>query len=270
MADLAAQHELPRGLGSADVAALAECLAALTGDAPRCDAPLIAPALLLGQPPLAGYAAQMTPPATMAVVHESQSFARYAPLPLDRALALEGEIRQTGASRLFDFALCPPGGATLGRMQTRLRFVSRQDMMRLKGSRFAPHLDKGDVIWASSARFEPALVARYLDLAQDPNPIHLSDHAAQAVGLEAAVVPGLFYAGAAEAFVAQAEPGISICGLKLRFMAPVPVGQGLRYGVLVRARDDRGRPRSIRVFILRQDEMIAAIGDLETRPVALT
>ncbi|WP_372887867.1 MaoC family dehydratase [Shimia sp.] len=263
MAEQVSRLDLPGGLEAAPVAALADLLAALAGQVPRGGLPLIAPALLLGRPELAVVAKQMQPPEGCGVVHESQAFGRLATVPLDRALRIEARISDRSASRLFDFSLLDPRGDALGQMQTRLRFVAPQDMARFKGSRFPPHMDKGDILWRDSRAFGAEAVASYLDLAGDPNPIHVSDSAARAVGLAGAVVPGMLFAGVADPFVAEILSGMVLRAMKLRFMAPVPVGQGLRYGLLVRARDPQGRPLAIRVFILRADGMIAAIADIE-------
>ena len=55
-----------------------------------------------------------------------------------------------------------------------------------------------------------------------------------------------------------------MAGMKLRFMAPVLVGESLRFGTLVRGRDAKGVAKAVRVFVLREDSVIAAIADLET------
>ncbi len=264
MADPQTQLLIADGFDAGAVAALSDCLASVAGTSPGQQTPIIAPAMLLGHSQLAGIASQMIPPDAMGVVHESQAFTQRARVAFGTALRIDTHLTEKGASRLFDFSLWDQADNKLGSMQTRLRFVSPQDMARLKGSKFPPHMDKGDVVWRQSGAFTAEVVARYLELAQDPNPIHVSDAAAQAVGLDAAVVPGMFYAGVAESFLAELLPDCSIMGMKLRFMAPVLLGQGLRYGILVRARTDAGDPSAVRIFVLRQDEMIAAIADLDT------
>ncbi|WP_299356774.1 MaoC/PaaZ C-terminal domain-containing protein [uncultured Shimia sp.] len=152
-------------------------------------------------------------------------------------------------------------------MQTRQREVSPDDMARLKGSRFPPHMDKGDVVWRDTAQFGERAVADYLSLARDPNPIHVSDDAAREVGLQSAVVPGMFFAGVLDCVVSGLAPTSVLTQMKLRFMAPVPVGDGLRLGVLIRAKHDDGSSKSVRVFVLRHDMTIAVIADLDVNVI---
>lgn len=253
------------GMPLAAIARLTDLLGSVAGMPFARDIPLIGPALLLGHPALAEIASQMTPPEGAAVVHESQSFVAANPMPLGASLRVEAKLTAKDMVRLFDFEMLGEGDAALGSMLTRLRFVSPEDMARLKGSRFPPHMDKGNVVWRQSNGFSASAVAEYLDLANDPNPIHTSNHAARAVGLEGAVIPGMFIAGVAETMLLDVLGTVTPCGLKLRFMAPVPVGQELRFGALTRARDAAGFPKTARVFALRPDETIAAIGDFDLR-----
>lgn len=264
MADLPAHLTIPDGLKSTEIQALATCLAAMAGHHSQGgDAPILAPAMLLGHTALAPYAERMKALAGMGMVHESQSFARMSPLPEDTPLNILANLTEKGPSRVFDFSLVDENSNNFETMQTRLREVSPEDMAKFKGSRFPPHMDKGDVIWRDSRPFDKTAVAAYLELARDPNPIHVSDAAAQAVGLERAVVPGMFFAGVIENVLAEVLPGNPLTMMKLRFMAPVAIGEVLRFGVLVRTKHATGAPKAVRVFVLRQDEVIAAIADIE-------
>lgn len=258
---------IPEGITASDLSALTACLGDVAGQGAWAgDVPAIAPALLLGHPVLAPYATLMRPSKGMGLVHESQSFQCVGGLAPATPLTIEAALSQKGAARVFDFDLMNAEQCRLGSMQTRLRTVMPEDMARFKGSAFPPHMDKGNVLWSRSAPFGAAAVDRYLALACDPNPIHVSDEAAQAVGLKAAVVPGMFFAGVIEPVLAQHLPEVALRQVKLRFMAPVAVGEVLDYGVLTRAVDAAGHAKSVRVFIVRCDKVIAAIADLEMSP----
>lgn len=267
MADLPGTVSIPTGLPAAETAALATCLAGMadTGALGHLP-PAIAPALLLGHPALADYAALMTPSHGMGMVHESQSFQRVTDLSPATPLTIQAALSEKGMARVFDFALIDGDQTPRGQMQTRLRSVTPEEMARFKGSQFPPHMDKGDVIWRQSLPFDRAAVAAYLSLARDPNPIHVSDAAARAVGLPGAVVPGMFVAGVIEPVLTATLPTVALRQMKLRFMAPVAIGEVLEYGVLTRAMDDGGRAKTVRVFVLRADRIIAAIADLEMAP----
>ena len=226
------------------------------------DIPIIAPAMLLGDPVLAPYAKQMVPPNGKSMVHESQSFERAGGVRSDTPLSVSAQVKINGASKLFDFTMYGEDDRALGSMQTRLREVSPDEMAQFKGSAFPAHLDKGDMIWAWSQPFTATSVQAYLALAQDPNPIHTSDNAARLAGLAGAVVPGMCIAGVAERMLLQALPDSAVANMKLRFMAPVLIGQALRFGVLVRAKTPSGQPKVVRIFVVRADSIIAAIADV--------
>ena len=266
MADLPKQILIPEGVPLEDVHALASCLASLFGAKAGETLPVIAPALLLGHPSLKPYAEKMLPPEGMGLVHESQSFQRGAEIPLDTPLTVEASLTEKGAARVFDFSLEDRDQGALGTMQTRLRVVTPEDMAKFKGSQFPPHMDKGDVVWRVSKPFDVEAVGRYLSLARDPNPIHTNDEAARKVGLAGAVVPGMFFAGVIDFVLADVLPQVFLTQMKLRFMAPIGVGEGLRYGVLTRVLDEVGNAKTVRVFVLRNDNIIAAIADLEMLP----
>lgn len=251
------------GLGGREVLELRRLLATLSGKRGRFpDIPIIAPALLLGDPALRPYAAQMEPPSGMSMVHESQSFVRAGGVLTDTALSISANVKTNGASKVFDFSMLDEENCACGVMQTRLREVSPDDMAHFKGSAFPAHMDKGDIIWLWSEPYTTAMVHAYLALAQDPNPIHTSDDAAQSAGLSGAVVPGMFFAGVVEFMLLQALPDTSIADMKLRFMAPVLIEEALRYGVMVRAKTEIGQPKLVRVFVVRSDNVIAAIADI--------
>lgn len=255
------------GLASDVVIKLSQCLEALSERPPvGLEQPVISPAVLLGHPELAGFAASMMASEGMSMVHESQSFSRESPIPTDAALKISARVQVRNTSTLFDVSMSDPAGRKLGDMQTRLREVSATEMAGFKGSAFPPHMDKGDVVWSQSLPFTRAAVQDYLALANDPNPIHVDDDRAIAAGLPGAVVPGMHFAGVAEIMLAQALSDVVLVSMKLRFMAPVLVGQSLSYGVLVRKKDAQGCANVVRVFILRPDNVIAAIADLEMKP----
>ncbi|WP_175556954.1 MaoC family dehydratase [Shimia gijangensis] len=205
----------------------------------------------------------MRPEQDMSLVHESQSFTRTGTVPSKIPLTVSATIKESGASKVLNFSLQEENGAALGSMQTRLRTVTAAEMVRFKGSAFPDHMDKGDVIWLWSDPFSKSTVQAYLTLACDPNPIHRSDEQAKLAGLPGAVVPGMLFAGVAEFMLARALPGGAVKSMKMRFMAPVLIGEALQYGVLPRKTGNDGRPKTVRIFVVRSDKMIAAIADLD-------
>lgn len=251
------------GLSGREISELQLILSALAALPNKVsDIPIIAPAMLLGDPVFAPFAKQMVPPKGKSMVHESQLFERAGGVFSDTPLSVSAHVKINCASKLFDFVMYDEENRPLGSMQTRLREVSPDEMAQFKGSAFPAHMDKGDMIWAWSQPFTAESVQAYLALAQDPNPIHISDDAARSAGLAGAVVPGMLFAGVAELMLLQAVSDSIVENMKLRFMAPVLIGDALRFGVLVRAKSPSGQPEVVRIFVVRSDSIIAAIADV--------
>lgn len=224
--------------------------------------PLIGPALLLGHPGLQDVAAKMVPPDGQGVVHEAQSFRVLRAVAPDDMMTLYIEISEVSSGRVFDFRWCARGEPA-GEMQTRLKFVAPEVMANLKGAAFTERQRHPDMVWFETSAFGADVVGQYLELANDPNPIHVDDGAARLVGLEGAVVPGMFFAGVFEAALERGLKAGSIESLKVRFMAPVPVGAKLKLAVLPRQREENGAVRTARVFVVSEDNSIAAVADTE-------
>lgn len=245
---------------AATCARLGEVLALLAGVAKMPAVPLIAPAMLLGRPQIAAATRAMTPPDGMGVVHESQMFRRAGPLQMEGVADVTIRARVRPPSVLFDFEL---GAGTPAQMQTRLRYVTPQEMAALRGTRFSDRFTTGDTEWRATAPIAAQAVGQYLALSHDRNPIHTSDAAARAAGLSGAVVPGMMLCGLAEAAVCDVHPGHWVREMKTRFMAAVPVGQAVRLAIVPRRRDAEGDVVMARVFAVMPGDVIAAILDVE-------
>lgn len=231
----------------------------LEGAAP---VPLVSPALLLGHPQLRDVAEKMLAPAGLGVVHEAQSFRISRPIRRDEAMSVEIEVSDVNAGRVFDFRWIV-SGECFGEMQTRLKFVPANVMKNLKGAAFTERQMRPDMEVFETGVFSEQVVRRYLALAHDPNPIHVDDTAARAVGLNGAVVPGMFFAGVIEAAALRGFDARPIESMKMRFMAPVPVGERLKLAVLPRQRDQGGRVRDVRVFVVTEASVIAGVADIQ-------
>ncbi len=235
-----------KGLDAADCTALSGLLADLAGCGP--DLPLIAPVLLLGQPELAAAARALRAPQGLSALHESQRIERLGPLPLDQPLTL----RHAGQAGDFWLEMDGPDGPAV-RLETRIRFALPEQMQGLKGARFTDRMAGAGTRWARAAPLDATVIARYLDLSRDDNPIHRDAAAAMAGGFPGVVVPGMLMAGLAECAAYSAETKTQ--SLAVRFMASVPVDTALDMAVVPRG-------AGARVFTLLPDRTIAAITDL--------
>lgn len=247
---------------AATCARLGEVLGRVAGGAAMPAVPLIAPAMLLGRPEIAAATGAMTPPDGMGVVHESQMFRRVTPSRTAGVVDVTIRSQVRPPSVLFDFEMAAGAPA---QMQTRLRYVTPQEMAALRGTRFSDRFTTGDTVWRATAPIAAQAVGQYLALSHDRNPIHTSDAAARAAGLPGAVVPGMMLCGLAEAVLCDIHPGQWVREMKTRFMAAVPVGQAVRLAVVPRRRDADGAIELARIFAVAPGDVIAAIMDVQIR-----
>ena len=217
--------------------------------------PLIAPAMLLGTPGLEAVSRHMQAPPGMAVVHESQMVRRSGCLPLGAPLKIRAGIMGSEEAPRFEFSLLDHD-RVIGDMQTRLRFVTPDLMRALKGSEFRPAMIGPDGMWFETDILGESVVEAYLALAHDPNPLHRDDEAARLAGLTRAVVPGMLIAGLSEA--ALALRAFKAVEMRARFLAPLPIGESLRFAVTLRSGEGGQRAR---VFAVNNQNMIMAITD---------
>ncbi|MEP2531214.1 MaoC family dehydratase [Shimia sp.] len=241
--------------------ALDGVLSGLIGTNVSIETPLIAPAMLLGNPKIAANTLAMTPPEPLGVIHEFQLFRRTkgAVFPDVSDVVIREEVKPAGV--VFDFEVSAQDDV-IAQMQTRLRFVTAREMQALKGVAFASKFETPQTVWVETTPIGAGGVKAYLSLSYDTNPIHVDDAAAQAVGLAGAVLPGMLLCGLAEYGVQSIYPDARISEMKTRFMAAVPVGQVIRYAIVPRRQNDEGRLETARLFAVTQDEMIAAIFDV--------
>ncbi len=243
---------------------LGELLSRLSKSAPLEFVSLIAPALLLGNTKIAAHTGAMTPPSGMGVIHEFQLFSR----PTTHGFTVVSDItikhRRNSVGVVFDFEVGVEG--SVASMQTRLRFVTIEEMVAFKGIRFPLKYSTDHTIWHKSQKIKQADVADYLELARDHNPIHVDYAAARALGLEGVVLPGMLLCGLAESILTTHFCSVWISQMKCRFMAAVPVGQTVNFGIVPRKHDERGFLNLARIFAVTEDNVIAAIMDVTCAP----
>lgn len=84
----------------------------------------------------------------------------------------------------------------------------------------------GDVLEPVSLTVDGSVVAAYAEVADDPNPIHFSDAAAQALGFPRAIAHGMISGALLSRMLTRNLGAAWVSGgrLSIRFVAPVLVG----------------------------------------------
>ncbi|MDQ7070547.1 MAG: MaoC family dehydratase [Rhodobacterales bacterium] len=230
--------------------------------------PFTAPVLGLA---LASSASQETgllrfPPAEdgKITVHDYQAIQRFHALPCDRQLGIIMHLAtQQKPSDPFGFSadICRPDQSVICKFQTRLRTLDTADFKRMRGTGLPRNIAATELQTVTSAVIDAGLVANYIALGGDDNPLHVDDIYAQAYGLERAIVPGMLLVGALETVVDHLLPEHRVDEVRVRFLAPVLVGTRVRFGLQMKSPDGQNTERA-RIFALTQGDIVAAIADV--------
>lgn len=217
------------------------------------------PALMLGAPDMKAVRDAMLPPPDKSVVHETQRFWRAASVSRrgPSEVSLSQDTSEETAKFTFRLTLDNELGAE---METRLRFVSVDQMSMLKGAKFAARMATDDAVVETTLPLSAKAVGAYVALAHDANPIHVDVRAAKAAGLVGPVVPGMLLCALSEAAYQKAAGIQNATEMKTRFMAAVPVGEATRLVLVPRGAE--GAWQQARVFCVTEGNMIAAISDI--------
>lgn len=259
----------PKGWPGDCVARLAAVLRDGLPSDQQIDVPIIAPAMLLAHPAIAAHLTALQAPVGTSAVHVSQKFSVAPNRDISQAGTLTIAAQKTKQSA--HVAVCLRSEQTwVGEVETRVQFVDSADVASVRGPKVQERMLSGAAPHLTSAPLDRELVARYVALSGDTNPIHVSQTAAHAAGFVAAVVPGMLICGLAETAAFASFPELSLCEMSTRFLSAVSVGHRVRFVTTPRAGPrgglDDGLPKearkSLRVFALTEDDTIVAISDL--------
>lgn len=239
-----ARLHLPEGLSTANPLGFAALLREISGRPLPSDLPWLTPALLLSHPPVAALCKvpQSQPGAILVQDYHSIDIAG----PLVATAPIDAELGRGLRDNAFTLItrLNLPNATILQRSD--MRFVPPQGLATAKG--IAPPAPAQH--WC---QITAQMVADYLALSGDINPIHRDAAHARALGLSAPVIPGMLLVALVEPMLDDPLPLHSI---RCRFMRPVPLDATVDAMVgfaLVQ------RPTGRRAFVLHNDEAIAVV-----------
>lgn len=199
------------------------------------------------------------------LLHEAQTVTQTGPLVFDEAYQMRVEVDPTseiGRAARFDTVLRNRQDIAVLRMETRLRWMAREQVAGLTGPSFQHYarnlqLDPRDVVAWRPTR---GVVDAYLRLSGDENPAHADTATAQALGLPAAVVPGMLLLARIDAQLRRTfdrAPGM----LRARFVGFVEIGAEVRIVMQRPVESAEAGDTRLRVVLAGPDETICAIVD---------
>lgn len=232
------------------------------------EVPFTAPVLGLAQASSASQEAGLlrfpAPEDGKITVHEYQAIQRFHALPCDQQLGIIMRLAtQQKPDDPFGFTaeIYQPDQSVICKFQTRLRTLDTADFRRMRGTGLPRNIAATELQTITSTVINAGLVADYIALSGDNNPLHVDDIYAQGYGLERAIVPGMLLVGALETVVDHLLPGHHVDEVRVRFLAPVLVGTRVRFGLQMKSLDGQNSKRA-RIFILTEGDIVAAIADV--------
>jgi acyl dehydratase len=229
--------------------------------------PLICPVLLM-KPQVSGetgFQNLISSTKDCVTIHEYQFFKISKPLKPSSRYRLETKVdREQSSGSAFGFRvnLKNEQNQLCVSAQTTLRNLAPSELFRLSGVTMPKKKKHGVAHWVQANPVTQDQVVRYLELSGDTNPVHHDPKFAMSLGLSKPLIPGMLVAGMVEPFVHMHHAASRISEIRLRFMAPAPIGTAVRFGL-----QDRGQTRDrvhnrARIFAISSDDTILLVADL--------
>ena len=247
-------------VSAAEIVALSRLLADVTGrHAPAV--PFAAPLLLFSRLDAARHATLFAPRPGRVLVQEQLAIEATGRLAVDAPIEVRfrfTEPTSDAAAFRIEADLVAAGGAGLATIRTSIRPIEATSLAAATGLPMPANPDTAD--GPTTRPIGPDLVARWLRLVGDDNPVHTDAAHAAALGLSGPVLPGALLAAAAE-ILAGATAALPFVRLNMRFMAPIAVGATVATRLRERTDAVTAGRRDLRLFFLVGDRA-AAVADI--------
>ena len=214
--------------------------------------PIIRAASLLGDPALAEVKRSFEAPEGSYAVQESQNFLGVGDLFLAAGTEVRLVCNKDCRAARYVFEM-PNSGAT---MDTRVRFLKPADIRSMTAPKLSSRTVSDDASTYVSKRLTASVIARYVALAQDPNPLHTDKETAQSAGFVDVIAPGMLLCGLAETAFRHRYGDATIKDLRARFLSPASIDTSVQV-VVSQASDVKTR-----VFLVGSTQDIHAIVDV--------
>lgn len=202
------------------------------------------------------------PPDDRITVHEYQSIQGHVPLTCGTELCLSIQVEEAAkASGSYGFNARITGTGAMVQTRTILRNLQPEDFRRMQGTRLPKNMRPEDLYWTESIPIKAPAVAEYLTLSGDKNPLHSDNDYARSWGLEGAIVPGMLIVGLLQTVFAKSMPNRQLVDLRVRFLAPVLVGQAVRFGLLDKSANAAAPEKRLRVFVMGENDIVSSVAD---------
>lgn len=194
------------------------------------------------------------------LLHESQTIRSFRPLAAGEELSASLEGRRQGAAASLILAAADLGGLAVTAATTRLRHGTVAMLLGARSAVKSPGRARTEAFSILSRPLTASIVDAYAEASGDANPLHTNARLVRSLGLPERIVHGMLLAGLAEPALLAAGMAGRLSELRVRFIAPVYVGENVR--VTVTDQPSTGATaRKARIVVSIDDGPIACIAD---------
>lgn len=191
-------------------------------------------------------------------LHEAQSIACARPLRAGQQLAARYDATQRGPETTFAMTVADDRGALM-ELTTRLRRGGAALLAAARTSGAAARAPRAGMTSLLSGPLTGEMVGAYAELSGDDNPLHLDVALARSLGFPERIVHGMLVAGMVEPVLRAAGFGRRASELRVRFLAPVYVGERVR--LWVAGQQPAGDGVRARVMVAVEGGPLACVAD---------
>lgn len=192
------------------------------------------------------------------LLHESQAIRSVRPLSAGEALSIRFDARRSEAGADLSLTASDPAGDLAVELTTRLCLGSPALLLGARANGKAARSEAASVL---SRQFTAEMVGRYAAVSGDRNPLHMDLSLMRAHGFPERIVHGMLLAGLAEPALASLRIAGRISELRVRFLAPVHIGESVRISISEQPAS-AGAGRRARAIIAVDGGPIACLVDL--------
>lgn len=199
------------------------------------------------------------------LIHESLALEAHSSLAAGQSFTVDARVDDSGAGSngvAVTASLSTAADTGAVTIVARLRWVGAGALARLKPLELSRAAKGEDLRRFETRPVRQGEVTRYVTLAGDANPLHVDEQYAIRAGLETTVIPGALLAGLLEPALAAMNLGHPICGLRVRFVSPHPVGESIGFAIPEKALASAKGATDLRVFIYRREDGVTGVVDV--------
>ncbi|MDP3898991.1 MAG: MaoC/PaaZ C-terminal domain-containing protein [Mesorhizobium sp.] len=193
------------------------------------------------------------------LLHESQTIRSFRPLAAGETLSAVLEGRRQAPTSGLVMTAADGAGLPVIEATTRLRHGTAAMLLAARSGMKSPARANAEAFSIQSRPLTASIVDAYAETSGDANPLHTDEILVRSLGLPARIVHGMLIAGLAEPALLAAGMAGRLSELRVRFIAPVYVGENVR--LTITRQPSTETARKARIVVSIDEGPVACIAD---------